>query len=56
MGLLRYLNGDRTGAVEALRRGRQIARDFKERWDAAIQIPIFKRVFEDAQFMADVMR
>jgi uncharacterized Ntn-hydrolase superfamily protein len=59
VGLLAYLNGDKTRSLAAFQKARELNRNFKADWDAAMggaDGSRYKKLLDDKEFVAKVMQ
>jgi uncharacterized Ntn-hydrolase superfamily protein len=59
VGLLAYLNGDKTRSLAAFQKARELNRNFKADWDAAMtgaDGPRYKKILDDKEFVAKVLQ
>ena len=55
LGLLDYMAGDKSAAVEILRKAKAIdPENFRRRFDAMLQRPAYKSVLDDKEFLKNL--
>jgi len=59
VGLLAYLNGDKNRSLQAFMKARELNKDFKTAWDAALvgqDAAFYKKIVEDREFVAKILQ
>jgi len=56
---LAYLNGDKNLSLQAFMKARELNKDFKTAWDAAVvgqDAAFYKKIVEDREFVAKILQ